>query len=124
MKKFTYKSRKILEEADCEAHSNLVADVEDSSLHYYDAVEDEVWDEAFPQEFNYQALVEEAIDLREQTMKPETITSEPIMEYYYTPDASKLVWRTEQDGPVPGEGEQFKVQIKPDGSSNASIEKN
>ena len=87
--------KQILEEADCEAHSNLTTDVDDQLLYKHNSVEDEVWDEAFPQQFNYQVLMEEATDLREHADKPETITSEPIMEYYYTPDASKLIWRAE-----------------------------
>ena len=118
--------RQILEEADCEKHSLFNLDVDDPPLHYYDVVEDEVWNEAFPQEFNYQALVEEAEDLRVQTPTPETehTSEQPIMEYYYTSDASKLNWRTEQENPVPEEDEQLKVHIKPDGSSKLSIEKN
>ena len=51
--------RQILEEADCEKHSFFNSDVDDPPLHYYDVVEDEVWNEAFPQEFNYQASVAE-----------------------------------------------------------------
>ena len=68
--------------------------------------------------------MEEATDLKEQTDKSETNASELIMEHYHTSDASKLVWRTEQDSHVPKEGEQLKVQIKPDGSSRVSTEEN
>ena len=34
--------KQILTEADCEAHSNLITDVDDSLLYYHNSVEDEV----------------------------------------------------------------------------------
>ena len=130
--------RLILEESDCSPHSAYLLTSEDkedqrdltsfqtpwrNELAFWEAIND-LYD---PDEYQKcPALSTFIVDENTETTTKDSDST--LLEYYYTADASKLIWRvSEDDEPNLDEvqdDEQVKVQVRPDGTTQISIEKN